>query len=184
MLAIWTEILRNLGHHQWSPVELKSFICKYVPTNCITTRSNQSWFNTQTTQACTNKARAHKKAHQTNSERNWTRVIHLKTSSKEYADRPMISMFQISSATIMEATRILCALLKSKRCDQLGVSHLKWICILYMLHSDPKMKSNFMSNQFTSLFTKEELSSLPNMGISITGTMSSIFVLVLESLNP
>ena len=53
------------------------------------------------------------------------------------------------------------ALVKSLRCDQLGVSPLKAGDILY---SDPKMNAEILNRQFVSAFTAEGNTALPDIG--------------------
>ena len=64
-------------------------------------------------------------------------------------------------------------MVKSLRCDQLGVSPLKDGDIL---HSDPKMKAEILNRQFVSVFTAENNTTLPTMSNRTTQTVESIHV--------
>ena len=66
------------------------------------------------------------------------------------------------------------ALVKSLRCDQLGVFPLKAGDIL---HSDPKIKAEILNRQFVSAFTAAEgNTALPDIGTSTAPVIETIHV--------
>ena len=79
----------------------------------------------------------------------------------------------ISSEPAGSRNKKLSALVKSKRCDHTGIAPLKEGGFL---HSDPKAKANILNRQFTSVFSSDNGSSLPDLGNSHHPTMDSINV--------
>ena len=52
---------------------------------------------------------------------------------------------------------------KSKKCDNSGVAPLKRDGVA---HSDSQVEANFLNDQFSSVFTKEDTSAIPSLGHS------------------
>jgi len=94
---------------------------------------------------------------------------------RKSADRHITSTLHILSAVIPALIRDLVpwSLVKSLRCDQLGVSPLKAGDIL---HSDPKMKAEILNRQFVSAFTAEGNTALPEIGASTAAVIDTIHV--------
>ena len=65
------------------------------------------------------------------------------------------------------------ALIKSKRCDNVGVAPLKDRGIL---HSDPLKKANILNHQFTSVFSRDDGSPLPDLPDVHHPVMEEIYV--------
>ncbi len=127
--------------------ELTKIIEDCVPSKLSSSRVNQPWFNADTKRALTN-------------------VLVVEC---------IVSMSTISSAvSLATGTRNLtCSLIKSKRCDNSGVSPLK---DKGFLHSDPKAKANILNNQFTSVFSKDNGAPIPDLGDSQYPPMDAIHV--------
>ena len=67
----------------------------------------------------------------------------------------------------------LYSFINSKRCDSSGVSPLKKDGIAY---SDPPTKATILNEQFSSIFTREDLSSMPSMSGNPSPQMNSFTI--------
>ncbi len=156
--------------------ELESVIKDCVPTKVSSSRHNQPWFNSNTKRATRRKARAYKKARLTNRDRDWARFKRLKRESQKTC-RQAYNKYVYDIVHTDPASRRnkkLGALVKSKRCDQMGVAPLK---VGSFVHSDPKRKANILNNQFTSVFSADDGSPVPDLNDSDAHpTMDEILV--------
>ena len=77
--------------------------------------------------------------------------------------------------------------IKGRKTEDFGVSPLKQDGIL---HSDPKVKASILNKQFTSVFSEEDDTDLPSLGVSTQAEFTSIRVnpagvcKLLQGLNP
>ena len=142
--------------------DLEKVIDDCVPSKFSSTRSNKPWFNTATKRILRRKYRAFKKARRTNKHRDWMRFRHLKKVAQNTC-RKAYNKFTydiIHSDPGSKRNKKLGALIKSKRCDNIGVAPLKDRGIL---HSDPLRKANILNQQFTSVFSSDDGSPLPEL---------------------
>ena len=121
----------------------------HVPSDMSTVQLNKSLFNTETKRATRRKVRAHKKARRTNKQRDWERFRRLRREAQKVCRQAYDQHIADLVSSDPSSNKRLGALVKSPRCDQLGVFPLKAGDIL---HSDPKMKAEI---QFVSVFTAE-----------------------------
>ncbi|XP_072018350.1 uncharacterized protein [Amphiura filiformis] len=158
-----------------------------VPSKLSSTRFNQPWFNTSTKRICRRKARAFKKARKTNRDRDWKRFRRLKKQSQITCRQAYNKYLTDIIRSEPGASRRLGAIIKAKRCDQAGIAPLKEGNHLF---SDPKTKANLLNRQFASVFTKDDTSTLPDLGPSNHPPMNGIqitnqgIVKLLKNLNP
>ena len=155
--------------------DLEEVIADCVPSKLSSTRPNQPWFNSATKRAIRRKSRAFRKARRTNKERDWTRFKRLKKETQKTC-RKAYNKFTydiIHSDPGSKRNKRLGALIKSKRCDNIGVSPLK---DQGFLHSDPKTKANILNKQFTSVFSVDDGSPLPDLPDDHHPTMDNITV--------
>ena len=141
--------------------ELEKIISDCVPSKFTTTRPNQPWFNTATKRAVRRKGPAFKKAHRTNKVKDWIQFKRLKKETQKTC-RKAYNKFTydiIHSDPGSKRHKRLGALIKSKRCDNIGVAPLK---DQGFLHSDPKAKANILNEQFISVFPLDDGSHLPD----------------------
>ena len=152
---------------------LESILQEHVPSKLSSSRFNQPWFNTTTTRACRKKARAYKKARRSNKHRDWLRFRRLKKEAQAACRQSYNNYLTNIICSDPGNNKRLGALIKAKRCDQTGVAPLKEG---NLLHSDPKTKANILNRQFSSVFTNDETSDLPDLGPSPHPTMNNIEV--------
>ena len=135
---------------------------KTVPSKYSSTRSNQPWFNTATKRVLRRKSRAFKKARRTNKERDWRRFQRLQKEGQLTCRRAYYKFTYdvIHSDPASRRNKKLGALIKSKRLDNLGVAPLK---DRGFIHCDPRTKANILNRQFTSVFSTDDGSRLPDL---------------------
>jgi hypothetical protein len=155
--------------------ELDQVLKDNVPSKWSSTRYSQPWFNSETKRATRRKARAFKKARRTNTYRHWKRFRYLKKESQKSCRKAYNNYVYdiVCSEPGSGSKKRLGALVKSKRCDQMGVSPLKESGFL---HTDPKTKANILNRQFTSVFSVDDNSPLPDLGLGQHPTMTDITV--------
>ncbi len=153
--------------------ELQTVLNDLVPSKLSSTRYGQPWFNSKTKRAVRRKKRAYKKAKRTNKESDWRRYGRQKKETKKVCRQVYNKYVYDVVNSDPGGNKKLGAIVKSKRCDQLGVSPLKEAGIL---HTDPKQKADVLNRQFTSVFTSVDDSPLPEMGPSPHPSVSSITV--------
>ena len=156
-------------------LELDQIMKDNVPSKWSSTRYSQSWFNSDTKRSTRRKARAFKKARKTNRLRDWKRFRRLKKESQKSCRKAYNQYVYdiVCSDPSRGNNKKIGALVKSKRCDQMGVSPLKEGGFL---HTDPKTKANILNRQFTSVFSADDNSPLPDLGSSLHPTMNDITV--------
>ena len=142
--------------------DLDQIIDECVPSKFSSTRFNQPWFNTSTKRILRRKSRAFRKARRTNKDRDWNRFRRLKKEA-QLTCRKAYNKFTydiLHSDPGCKRNKKLGALIKSKRCDNTGVAPLKEGGFL---HSDPIAKANILNRQFTSVFSTDDGSPLPDL---------------------
>ena len=77
-------------------------------------------------------------------------------------ERLTMGMLMISSQ--MTTRRSFTRPLKGKKCENSGIAPLKKDGIA---HSDPRIKTTILNNQFSSVFSEETSTNLPSMGKSL-----------------
>ena len=171
----------------WSKINtaLSEAIHKHVPTKILSPKPQQPWINQTIKRLSRRKNRAWRKAKTTGRKEDWQRFKFLQKQTRR-ACRRSYSDF-VSGLINDDGDRNLWRYIKSKRCDSHGVSPLKKDGLTF---SDSKTKANILNEQFCSVFTQENLSTLPDLGESphpdmpeITVTIQGI-VKLLKNLNP
>jgi hypothetical protein len=146
-------------------MKIESLIKKYVPSKQASSRHNQPWVNREIIKLSRKKAKYFKKAKASNSMDDWHNFKDLKkTLQKEcriahanyIKDIIGVSEDDHSKPT----TKKFWKYVKSIRRDSTGTSPLKKDGIT---SSDPTTKANILNDQFSSVFTREDLSSIPEI---------------------
>jgi len=132
---------------------------KHVPSKTTSQRFNQPWINTETKRLCRRKKKALKKAHKSNNPNDWAKYRKLKRASQLQCRKTHDQYISgILSDDPKGNPKKLYSYIKSKRNDSSGVSPLRK---QGLTHSDPKLKAEILNDQFSSVFTREDLSSMP-----------------------
>jgi hypothetical protein len=161
----------------WDDIKgaLKSIIEKRVPTKTSAARYSHPWTDTEIRRAIRRKQRAHAKAKRTKKKRDTDRYKRLQHKVKH--------MIRPASKTYLENTnseaytsnpKKFWSFIKSKGQEASGVPPLKNKD--GFLKSDSASKAEILNDQFVSVFTKEDLTSMPNKGPSPHQTMPNIKV--------
>ncbi|XP_072043470.1 uncharacterized protein [Amphiura filiformis] len=144
-----------------------------IPSKLSSSRFNQPWFSTATKRACRRKARAFKKARKTNKQRDWLRYRRLKKESQTVCRQTYSNYLTNIICSDPGNNKRLGALIKARRCDQAGVAPLKEG---NLLHSDPLTKAGILNRQFSSVFTNDVTTVLPDLPPGLHPPMSDIEV--------
>ncbi|MCG7867874.1 MAG: hypothetical protein JAY74_16140, partial [Candidatus Thiodiazotropha taylori] len=146
-----------------------------VPSKMSTSRHTNPWMNTEIKRTIRRKQRAHRKARRTNTKRDKDRYKQLqrdvqyqiRKANKDYLENTV-------SDSCKNDSKKFWAYVKSKGQDFTGVAPLKNKD--GFLQSDTKARANILNEQFQSVFTREDLISIPDKGSSTTPDMPDIKV--------
>ena len=137
-----------------------------MPSKITTTRFNQPWIDRNTCRLSRRKKGAFTKARNTNNKKDWDRYKNIHKQNKQggrkaYNDyvRNMVSEDKGT------CSKKLYSFIKSKKCDGSGVAPLKKDGKTY---ADASEKAELLNEQLSSVFTKENTSTIPNLGTSNT----------------
>ena len=130
-----------------------------VPSKLTSTRYSQPWTNTKIKRLSRRKKRAfHRaKASGTNTDKDRYKELQKETHME---CRKAYNSYVKDIVTTDKNPKKLYSFINSRRCDSSGVSLLKKGGIA---HSDPKVKASILNEQFSSVFTEEDLTSTPSM---------------------
>ena len=177
----------NTVEEVWTDIHkaLTDTLKKNVPTKTLSNKYHQPWSNTMIKRLSRRKNRAWAKAKKTDSTKDWQRFDELQKETRR-ASRQAYNKY--TSEMVEEGGNPkLYRFIKSKKTDSHGVSPLKDSGLTF---SDPQQKANILNKQFCSVFTKENLETLPDLGESPHPTMPDIDVTLpgvtklLKQLNP
>ena len=147
-----------------------------MPSKQSSSRFNQPWLNTDTKRACRQaRARTYRKARRTNRVKDWERFRRLKKDTQKICRQAHTKYINdiVNSAPTSQSNKNFGALIKSKRCDQMVVAPLRE---KGFLHADPMTKANILNRQFTSVFSSDDGSPLPDLGTNKYPDIGSITV--------
>ena len=149
-------------------------ITRHVPSKLTSARFSQSWANRDVKRSCRRKKRAHEKARRTNDPDDWQRYYQLQKEARQTCRNAYNDYIKdmISEDT---TNKKLYSFIKSKRTDASGIPRLLDNNIL---KSKPREKAEILNRQFSSVFTQENLSSIPDLGVSPHPAASDITVAV------
>ena len=144
--------------------ELQSVLSDCVPTKMATTRFNQPWINSHIKSLARRKKRAYLQARRTKTKYDRSRYQKLK-KQMQHDCRAVYNDYVCNMISDDDSgnSKKFWSFIKSKRCDSIGVSPLMKDGTL---QSDSSVKANMLNEQFVSVFTNEDTSSLPNLGPS------------------
>ena len=158
---------------------------KHVPSKKSSTKNHVPWISNNLKRISRRKYRAWKIAKTSNKASDWERFREI----KKYTRRTNRQCYQKYINKIIEedSNNSLWRLIKSKRSDPTGTAPLKHNGLS---HSDSKMKADILNHQFCDAFTREDVSTIPNMDDSPYPDMPAIQVntngvhKLLSNLNP
>ena len=147
----------------WSQFSRKctQIMTDYIPSKLSSARFSQPWINRDLKRLSRRKKRAYKKARTSNKKSDWNRYKQLKKESQMKCRRAYAAhVNDLVSDDQTGNPKKLYSFIKSKKCDASGVAPLQSNGIN---HSDSIKKSNILNDQFTSVFTVEDTTTIPKM---------------------
>ena len=147
-----------------------------IPTKMTSTRFNKPWINRSIKKIYRQKQRAYNKAKTSKSANDWSRFKKLQKLQRVTCRNAYNSYVrEIISPDINERPKRFWSFIKSK-CDNNGVAPLRGTDGL--IYSDPEKKAEILNKQFTSVFTREPSTNLPDLGPSSHPVMDPINITV------
>ena len=149
-------------------------------------RFSQPWCNRKIRRLARQKQRAFRKARRTGSNKVWLRTKELERCTQSEC-KSAYNNYVSDMITGDSTCKKLYSFIKGKKCDSSGIVPLKEDGVL---HFDPKRKAELLNKQFSSVFTTEGDSDIPDMGQSNTPDAPDITVKekgihkLLKGLNP
>ena len=145
----------------WNKFSDTYLLClNMIPTNWSTTKPKQPWITRQIKQLTRRKQRAFKHARLTNNPHDWSTYQDLKRLS-QWECRSAFNRYV--SSLIDEnnnATKRLWSFIKNRKQDRTGINALDHCETTY---TDPSSKANILAEYFSSLFTQEDTSTIPEL---------------------
>jgi len=148
---------------------------EYVPTRRTLARQTHPWIDGHLRKLTRRKYRAHKKAKQTGNPTDWSRYNRLKTQvQKDIRQSHRRYMTNIISTSYKERPKQFWSYIKSRKQEAVGIAPLKNRD--GFIHSDSKAKAEILNDQFRSVFTEEDTTTMPDKGPSPHPTMADITI--------
>jgi hypothetical protein len=130
-----------------------------IPSKMTTSRFNQPWINKQVKRLSRRKKKAYKQANLRGSHENLPNFNNLQKDTQREC-KQAYNTYVNNLVTSDKNPKKLYSFISSKRCESSGVSVIKDNGVG---HSDPKVKAKILNNQFSSVFTREDLTNTPTM---------------------
>jgi hypothetical protein len=144
-----------------------------VPSRKSSQRFTQPWISRDVRRITRQKRRWFRRAKKSNSSRDWAKYKDLKRraqySCRQAHDRHINTMLSDDC----DNPKVFWSYIKSRRKDSQGVSSLKKNGLTFC---EPQAKANILNDQFSSVFTKEDLDNKPFLPPSSTPSMNRIKV--------
>ena len=145
----------------------------HVPSKMTSCKSTNPWSNRRIKRLSRRKQRAHKKAKRTKHHKDWTRYKTLQAETQREVRRAHDAcMDEVIGEDMRENPKRLWSYLKSRKQDTSGVAPLKHSD--GFLHNDAATKAEILNTQFHSVYTREDLTHIPDQGVSPHPTMPDI----------
>lgn len=168
---------------------LKATMEKHVPTKTTAARHSDPWITTSIRRTIRRKQRAHNKARKTGKKRDQDRYKRLQTETRfEIRQASRNYMRDIVCDEFKTNSKRFWSFIKSKSQESMGVAPLK--DKNGFLRSDSQGKAEILGEQFQSVFTQEDITSIPDKGVSNYPDMPPITINetgvrnLLQKLNP
>ena len=158
----------------------------HVPSKYTSTRFSQPWCNRKIRRLSRHKKRAHRAAKRSQKSDDWGRFKKIQQENRKTC-KTSYNKYINNMISEDSNNKKLYSYIKSKKSDGTGISPLR---DGGTLHSSPKEKAEILNNQFSSVFTNEDSSNIPDLGESPYTTAPDITVTekgvrkLLDGLNP
>jgi len=137
-------------------------IQSHVPSKMSSTRFSQPWITRKAKRLSRRKKRAYIRARTTHSEAD-TKLFEDAKKDMRHECRRAHNSYVRNMVTTDRNPKKLYSFIKGKRCDSSGVSPLKSNGVT---HADAATKAAILNNQFSSVFTVEDKTTIPSPGDS------------------
>ena len=180
----------NAVEQMWIAIRdlLTDIVEKHVPAKTTAARYSNPWINTSIRRAIRRKQRAHRKARKTGKKRDKDRYKRLQAETRYEIRQAYRSYMDEISQDLKTNSKRFWSFVKSRRQESIGVAPLK--DKNGFLKSDSQSKAEILGDQFQSVFTEEDTTSVPDKGTSPFPDMPPITVnaaglrKLLQNLNP
>ena len=148
--------------------ELHRILDTQVPSKFTSTRFSQPWINASIKAHSRRKKGAYKRARKSGKCKDWAKYKDIKKSMQKECRSTYNSFIKDMLNEDDGKPKRFWSYIKSTRCDNTGVAPLMKDGIL---QSEASTKANLLNDQFTSVFTHEEGTNLPDLGTSPHATI-------------
>lgn len=146
----------------------------HIPSKLSSRRFSQPWITRNVKRLSRRKKKAYNKARVSKKQSDWTQYKQLKKECQRESRKAYSS--HVNNLVSEDQTgnpKKLYSFVKSKKCDASGVAPLT---SNGTTHSDSGKKSNILNDQFTSVFTVEDTTSIPDLNSNNHPSAKSIVV--------
>ena len=146
-----------------------------VPSRQSAQRFSQPWANRDVRRITRQKRRWFRRARRTNSQSDWKRYKDIKRRAQLTCRKAHDNHVSSMLSEDHDNPKVFWQFIKSRKKDNFGVSPLRKDGLTY---NSSKQKADILNDQFTSVFTKEDLSNPPKLPKRHIPTLSQITVTV------
>ena len=154
---------------------------KHVPSKHTSTRYSQPWCNQNIRRLSRRKQRAFNKYRKSGKTKDWDRYRQLQKSTQKEC-KSSYNEYVNDMVSQDSGNKKFFTFIKNKKCENSGIAPLKENG---NLHGDPKTKAKLLNSQFSSVFSTDNTSNIPNLGTSqyneapqITVTQNGVYKLL------
>ncbi len=159
-----------------------------VPSKTTSSRFSQPWINQNIKRLSRRKKRAYRRARASQDTKDKERYMELQKQTHQEVKRAYNNYINdmVNPETGTNPKKLY-SFINSKRCDSSGVTLLKKDGIS---HSDPMTKASILNDQFSSVYTNEDLTTVPTVAGSPSPPMADFSIdskgvlKILRDLNP
>ena len=142
---------------------IQSTIKKHVPTRRTLAKHTHPWMNSDLRRLSNKKQRAYTQAKRSGATKDWRRYKSLKAELQRESRRAHSAyMEDIVSEDLQKNPKRFWSYVKSRKQDSSQIVTLKSKDGYMYLHSDTASKASILNQQFQSVYTREDLSTLPD----------------------
>lgn len=152
---------------------ISAAVDKYVPSKMSSTRQTHPWVNTKLRRLMRRKQRAHWRARKTGKQKDWKRYKTLQKETQSTTRSAEKNFLQdVISGNLKQDPKRFFTYVKSRKQDYVGVSSL--LDGNGFLQSDTTARADILNDQFRSVYTKEDMNTMPDKGPSPHPSMPRI----------
>lgn len=144
--------------------EIKRIMDEHVPSKTSTNRRNIPWFNRSLRRRTKKRQKLYNKARQTDNPDDWHKFKEFRKTCRQSLNKARRDYINDDlEASIKDNPKAFWTFMKKLRNENNGIADLR---VNNKLLNNSKDKADALNNQFSSVFTKEDTTSLPTLGDS------------------